>query len=263
MIYMKWLKGVVWLCLFLCVPLSNVLAETVQDPFSDYLSRTAYNPDDHILSFVVNFGEDKKYVFVSLGSLVNGKAGNIWEPYAANANTGYEPLNEPISLRKDALAFATVEGLEGKALVTYWPESAERGLLRAFQIDKRKLITHDIGEIEPLGKDQEIYSQLFSNETNSLIVLDQPVSEVLSVSEAQKIPTGDQSYQPLPRRETIGKAQPSGSPSSQLTMNDVSSSNSEEDLSRTKRVPWLILLATAFVICGLYYGWLAKSNPSR
>lgn len=172
--------------LLLLAPCS-VYAQAVQSPFTHYLSQNAHSSEDDILSFVADFGEGREYLFISLGSLVNGKGGNIWRVYE-KANDGFEPVSGSVTLRRDALALSTTAGIEGNALISYWPYNVERGMLHAIQVSDGKTIEFNIDTIEPLGKDQKLYAEFFHNDDFKVHVEERPVSEFLALPTPQGDP---------------------------------------------------------------------------
>lgn len=155
--------------------------ESVQHPLLDYLVRVAHSNDDDVLSFAARLRENDEYMFVSLERLINGKAGNIWQVYARGTD-GYQRLSEPVSLRRDALAFTNIAGIEGSVVVTYWPQNAERGSVRAVQISGDEVMIHNIGEIEPAGKDKDMYADFFLNESHIITIEERSVQEIMTNS---------------------------------------------------------------------------------
>lgn len=172
-------KYAIYILVALLVTYGKVNAQVITDPFVDYFGRVPYSAEDSVLSFEVDFGEKKEVLFISLTTRLNGKAGNIWKPYLHKAD-GYEPL-ESITLREDILAFATAQGLEGNALLTYGPGGAGVGTLRAIQITDGKVVEINLGEIEPMSKDKDLYQKLFLTESTHVSVDENALSDVLAM----------------------------------------------------------------------------------
>lgn len=169
------MRHAIWLLLpILVLFLTGIAhAQLIQNPFAQYLASVSHSPEDQLLSFTVTFDDERTFLFLSLTSQTNAYAGNIWLVYEKKT-AGYEQLRDPQSLRADALAFAPVRGLQGKALVTYFPANAEEGALVAFQPDGNTLVEHDL-EIEPQGKDETLYNSYFANEAAKVTVTIRPL----------------------------------------------------------------------------------------
>ena len=160
-----------------CFPRA-IHASVVEDPLAHYVTHFAYYPDDHVLSFTVTLDETS-VVFISLTSLVDGRAGNIWEAYVKESQ-GYRPLEEPLSFRKDALVKTSVKGIDYEPLMTYFPGGGGKGVLRAIHMKDGRLVDETLGTIEPDGKDRELYTELFDNDAIRVSVEDKPVAELLA-----------------------------------------------------------------------------------
>lgn len=147
----------------------------IQDPFTNYLATTAHSKTDSVLSFTIKFDENQEYLFLSLNSLSTGKEGNTWEVYS-HKKDGYELVNVELPpLRRDMLAFGTMKGIDGDALITFLPDNPERGNLETIQIKDNKITTHTLDAIEPFGKDKDLYSKIFVNEKSRVSVSEQTI----------------------------------------------------------------------------------------
>lgn len=246
-----------YLFLLLCLLPSKVDAEAIHDPIAHYLANTKHSPDDNLLSFVATFGANNEFLFISLETLVNGKAGNIWEAYAIRDGE-YEPLTESVSLRRDALTLAPVEGLEGNALVTYFPDNAERGLLQAFQIDDGKIAFHDMGEIEPSGKDEAFYSEIFSSPTK-ISIQSQLVSEAGKVFMSSLIPANKQplKIQPRPRLNSPSVV------SLTVPITNLSQPDSEATHLQARRKSWIYYAFIGLVLGAFVWLGFTKFSGAR
>jgi hypothetical protein len=258
---MKSLTHLIFICLILLSVSNTAHAEIVHDPFAHYLStyRGAYSTNDEVLFFNVDFDENTRILFISLTSLVDGKAGNIWLTYAQGEN-GYEPLQQPISLRKDALAFTTLERLKGNGLITYWPISAMRGTLRAIQPEAGKILDHNLGQMEPAEKDKDLYAKLFLNEAIKVHVRERPVTEILAASKAETIPSPPRATP----EESIGISQPTTSiplpPVEDSTASDIDKS---PGLTTGKSISWIFIGFGAALLCLLIWIGIMKRQTNQ
>lgn len=173
-------KCILALVLSVTLIIPNILtAATVQNPFADYAQETLA-PNDPILYFNVTLS-GKPYLFISNQSAVDGKIANIWSIYQ-QTDTGYIKSDRTVSLARSVLALTPVKDIKTKVLVTYWPHGAQQGALTAVSIEDGKITEHNLGQIEPQGKDRVLYESLFDNPSVKVYVQELLPNKVVSTT---------------------------------------------------------------------------------
>lgn len=143
---------------FVC---ANAVGNLIEDPVADFLGTTLRNANDNLLMVSGALSASgENFIFLSLTSQVNGRAGNIWTVYIP-ANGYYARQTQPITFRTDAFYVGASGVTDGNAVLAYFPANAEHGSLIAYEFDGIHIKENGLGLIEPLGKDKELYSGLF------------------------------------------------------------------------------------------------------
>ncbi|MCP4640989.1 MAG: hypothetical protein GY851_11175, partial [bacterium] len=105
--------------------------------------------------------DDRKEVFVTANYLlVGGKAGKLWRMYVSDGNL-YHWTDEYATFRDDAAYLGPMEGIDGLAIVSYWPGSGTEGSLIAHHLVEGTLTETKLRDIRPRDKDEDLYKRLF------------------------------------------------------------------------------------------------------
>ena len=141
-------------------------AQAVNDPERDFVRVT--NPtgagDLQILKIRWDAQGREAWLYSWVGE-TDGKAGNIWTAYVPDTG-GYRLLDEPLEFRPDCYFIGEIAGRAGQYLVTYTPGSSKYGEMTAYRLGKVPVEEVDLGRIEPLGKDSELYQSYFAPEVS-------------------------------------------------------------------------------------------------
>lgn len=144
-------KGVMLVWVITNVP--NALAESVSpkiisNPVVNYMEIRGFKRSDQIMKVEFDFdGDGRREVLISEPMALNGKAGNMWLIYTP-VDKGYKRLDTIIDFRDDALYMGYVEELKGKAILSYWPSSAQSGTIMSIQIKGDQIIYEGFKDVE-------------------------------------------------------------------------------------------------------------------
>lgn len=116
----------------------NIVAVAVPaDPLTDYAMRLQLKAHNELLYIEWDLnGDDVPEVLVSNESARNGRAGNIWLVYVAQAE-GFVPLNDTLSMRTDAVSkwIPIIESTVAYGITTYHPGSSREGALVTYSLE--------------------------------------------------------------------------------------------------------------------------------
>ena len=134
--------------LLLLIGLTHAYSE-IDDPIQDYMNTYGVNNNGKaLIRLDADINSDgRAEVFLSMKTLVNGKAGNIWTVYVP-CERGYKKLDKLITFRRDAFLVEEHPDVGHAALLAYRPGGGGRGVLVAIQLENNEIKEEVCGEVD-------------------------------------------------------------------------------------------------------------------
>ena len=117
-------------------------------------------------------------IFLSWTKDTDGKAGNIWTVYQPEKDGSFTRLEDPCVFRPDCFYVGSIPGKPGRYLATYTPASSRDGELTAYKFDGKAFVETDLGRLEPLSSESDLFSQFFGAEVPRPEIAKTPRAEV-------------------------------------------------------------------------------------
>ena len=147
-----------------------VTASAAERPILDRVAATFAHeetrrdaPDEEVLAFSLDVtGDGIKEHFVTLPANRNGKRGSMWGVYSEDA-AGRRLMDFAEFSYNFFMPYGNEAQNLPQGLYTYWPGGAGVGRLICYQFTGGAVIERDLGEVEPRGKDKQLFDTIFGN----------------------------------------------------------------------------------------------------
>ena len=189
----------------------------IDEPIRDFLTFVKPHGEGTVLELRLDLqGNGKEAIFLGWSDNADGRAGNIWTVYTP-VDDSYVRHNDACIFRRDAYFLGTIDAVEGKILLTYFPGSATEGSLRGYQYDGNAITELNLGKIEPLGKDVALYDTLFGVPSEFSVIEHDP-AELQKLLKASALPEQGTSVVQPPNKLT---SPTNGSPASSALVSEL------------------------------------------
>lgn len=163
--------------LLLLIGLTHAYSE-VDDPIQDYVNTYGVDDGKALIRLDADINSDgRAEIFLSMETLVNGKAGNIWTVYVPYER-GYKKLDKLVTFRRDAFLVEKHPDVGHTALLTYQPGGGGRGILIAIQLDNNEIkeeiceeVEFDRIELKPESETNKIIKRVLSKSSLNEIII--------------------------------------------------------------------------------------------